>query len=257
VKKNAWILGGIFIFLTGCSALKKTVPYGTVDKKMTSKKLIDSFEKSPLDFDTAAVRLQALLESDRKRQQINLSVRLKNQETFWASASIVIPVAKVRVTQKGIQFYEKVGRTYFDGDFSLLSNFLGTEITQQKLQNLLLGQPVAPLSSKKWELTYQKNQYVLTSKRSRTPLQETYHLSAENFRLAEQHLEQPQQNRSLKVRYLDYTQVKGQWIPSKVVFVSSINQKQSILTLTYHSVALNEHLRFPFRIPNGYTPIEL
>jgi len=257
MKKNAWILGGMFLFLTGCSALKKTVPSGTVDKKISSKNLVDSFEKSALQFDTASLRLQALLESEGKSQQINLSVRLKDQEIFWASASVVIPVAKVMVTQNGIQFYEKVGRTYFDGDFSLLSNFLGTEITQQKLQNLLLGQPIAPLSSKKWNLSYQKNQYVLSSKRSRTPLQETYHLYAGNFRLAEQHLEQPQQNRSLKVRYLDYAQVKGQWIPSKVVFVSSVNQKQSILTLTYHSVALNEHLRFPFRIPNGYTPIEL
>lgn len=257
MKKSTLILGCLFLFMTGCSSLKKTTSYGEIDKKMSAQKVVAAFEKTLQRFDTASIRVQALLESEGKRQQVNLSVRLKDQETFWASAAIVIPVAKLKITKEGVQFYEKVRGTYFDGDFSLISNFLGTEITLQKLQNLVMGQPVVPLSSKKWKLSYKQNQYVLSSKRSAHPLKQTYHLYAGNFRLAEQHLEQPRQNRSLKVRYLDYAQVKEQWVPTKIVFVSSVDQKQTILTLTFNSVTLNEHLRFPFRIPNGHTPIAL
>lgn len=247
----------LFLAVTGCSSLKKTVPYGTVDKKMSAQKVAKAFEKTPQHFDTAAIRVQAVLEREENRQQVNLSFRIKNQETFWASAVLVIPVAKLRITQEGVQFYEKVKGTYFDGDFSLISNFLGTEINLQKLQNLLMGQPVAPFSSGKWRLSFSNNQYVLSSKRSSHPFEQRYHLYPGNFRLAEQHLNQPKQNRSLKVRYLDYAQVKGQWIPTKIVFVSSVQDKQTMLTLTFNSVSLNEHLRFPFRIPNGYTPIKL
>jgi hypothetical protein len=36
--------------------------------------------------------------------------------------------------------HEKINNSYFEGDFSSLSQWLGTDLDYSKIQNLLLGQ---------------------------------------------------------------------------------------------------------------------
>ena len=41
-------------------------------------------------------------------------------------------MAKALITPTKVSYYEKINNTYFEGDFSLLSNWLGTDLDFQK-----------------------------------------------------------------------------------------------------------------------------
>jgi hypothetical protein len=44
-----------------------------------------------------------------------------------------------------VSYYEKIKGTYFEGDFSALSQWLGTDLDYNKIQNML-GEPLDDLS---------------------------------------------------------------------------------------------------------------
>jgi hypothetical protein len=54
-------------------------------------------------------------------------------------------MAKASITPTSVSYYEKIKGTYFEGDFSALSQWLGTE-DYNKIQNMLLGEPLDDLS---------------------------------------------------------------------------------------------------------------
>jgi hypothetical protein len=46
---------------------------------------------------------------------------------------------------------KKIKGTYFEGDFSALSQWLGTDLDYNKIQNMLLGEPLDDLSKGKYK----------------------------------------------------------------------------------------------------------
>jgi hypothetical protein len=49
-------------------------------------------------------------------------------------------MAKASITPTSVSYYEKIKGTYFEGDFSALSQWLGTDLDFNKIQNMLLGE---------------------------------------------------------------------------------------------------------------------
>jgi hypothetical protein len=47
-------------------------------------------------------------------------------------------MAKASITPTSVSYYG----TYFEGDFSALSQWLGTDLDYNKIQNMLLGEPL-------------------------------------------------------------------------------------------------------------------
>ncbi len=93
---------------------------------------------------------------------MTVNFRMKKDDTIWMSGQLLgIPLAKVMITPNSVQFYEKITRTYFDGDFRLLSDLLGTPLDFQKVQNLLLGQTIYDLREERYQLTESARGYQL------------------------------------------------------------------------------------------------
>ena len=59
-------------------------------------------------------------------------------------------MAKAMITPTKVSYYEKINNTYFEGDFSMLSNWLGTDLDFNKVQNLFLGKAIDDLTKDKW-----------------------------------------------------------------------------------------------------------
>ena len=54
------------------------------------------------------------------------------------------------ITPSKVSYYEKINNTYFEGDFSMLSNWLGTDLNLNKVQNLFLGKAIDNLTKDRW-----------------------------------------------------------------------------------------------------------
>lgn len=61
-----------------------------------------------------------------------------------------ITMAKALITPKEVKYYEKINGTYFEGDYASLSEWLGTDLDFNKIQNMLLGQPIDDLTQQKY-----------------------------------------------------------------------------------------------------------
>ncbi len=51
---------------------------------------------------------------------------MENKEKIWLSATMLIPIAKLMLTPKEVQFYEKFQKTFFQGDVAFLNQQFNT-----------------------------------------------------------------------------------------------------------------------------------
>src|SRR5690606_14237698 len=90
-------------------------------------------------------------ETEDRSQSITVSLRMEKDKIIWVKASILgITIAKVLITPDSVGYYETIGKTYFEGDFTLLGEWLGTPINFQQAQNLLLGQSIFDLNASQY-----------------------------------------------------------------------------------------------------------
>ena len=73
--------------------------------------------------------------------------------------STPITVVKAIITPNRVAFYNKLDGTYFDGDFTYLSDLLRTELDFYKVQALLLGEPVFKPNTKEYKASVFEKSY--------------------------------------------------------------------------------------------------
>ena len=71
-----------------------------------------------------------------------------------------------------------------------------------------------------------------------------------------QKVSQPLQNRNLEVDYQLFQSIENQLFPKAMTIKVLENKKETVLKLNLKSLSLNQSLRFPFKRPSGYKPIE-
>ena len=64
-----------------------------------------------------------------------VSFRMEKDKTIWMSK---LGFIKAMITPDRVSFYNKLDNTYFDGDYALISDILGTDLDFNKVQNLIL-----------------------------------------------------------------------------------------------------------------------
>ncbi|MUP45166.1 DUF4292 domain-containing protein [Gramella sp. BOM4] len=252
-KYFALILLSAFVVSCGSTRSKK----GIATKNAEAVSVIEKHYAEEAGFKTASGKLRAVYQDEEKTQSVNLSFRMKKDEVIWMSASILgFPVAKAYITPESVQYYEKVTQTYFEGDFELISQFLGTPLDFQKLQNLLLGQAIYDLRTEEFNFTQSPRGFQFVQD-PEAGMKKMFLLKPSNFKAEAQQLIQDSENRSLTVTYSDYQNLEGYVFPDNIRIVASEGGVSTNIDLTYRSVSFNEEVTFPFDIPGGYEQISL
>lgn len=253
LKRIAIVLT-ISLFVVSCGSRKGINKIATKDAEAVS--VIKKHYKSEADFKTANGKLRAVYEDEEKSQSITLSFRIEKNKAIWMSASVLgFSVAKAYITPTRVSYYEKVSQTYFDGDFSLVSDFLGTPLDFQKLQNLLIGQAIYDLRDDEYNFTTSPKGFQFVA--DDALIKKMFLLDPATFKTEAQQLVQQKENRSLTVTYSDYQKVDGFIFPEKIKIIANEGGNNTNIELTYRSVKFNEDVSFPFDIPSGYDEIGL
>ena len=253
--KKIGILILVAVFTASCGAGKNKGKIVTKNAEAVS--VIKKHYQEEVDFKTASGKLRAVYQDDEKTQSVNLSFRMEKDKAIWMSASILgFPVAKAYITPNSVSYYEKVTQTYFDGDFSLVSDFLGTPLDFQKLQNLLIGQAIYDLRDEEYDFTQSSRgfQFVEDSNQN---MKKMFLLNPGNYKAAAQQLAQENENRSLTVTYSDYQNINGLIFPDNIRIIANEGGSSTNIELTYRNISFNEEVSFPFDIPSGYEEISL
>ena len=250
-----YLLVTLVIFFSSCKS-KAVLAEGNATKSLDAVKIVNNHYANVTQFKTMYIKANAKYKDEKNTQSVTAEIRIQKDEKILVSVRVLgFTVAKAFITPTSVQYYEKIGSAYFEGDYSALSKWLGTDLDFQKLQNLFLGKPLYDLKNQKLKAEIVTNLYQLQS--NKNGLASTYNFEADNFLLKNQQFTQLSQNRKLQVTYPDYNKFDTLILPLSINLDANQNQKNTSIQLEYKTINLNEELSFPYSVPDGYNRISL
>lgn len=247
----------LLLVFTSCKT-NKNIAEGNNINVISTKKIINNHYNSDFNHKTISAKINADYKDNNTSVSFSIKLRIEKDKTIWMSATKMgFPVAKVKITPTRVSYYEKLQRTYFDGDFSLLSKFLGTELDYEKVQNILLGQAVLNLRNGKYDSKIDNNLYELKPKKDNDLFGILFFMNPDNFKLNKQEIRNQGKEQLLTVSYPNYIKIKGEQFPENIYIRAIDHKKLTTLNMEYKGVEFNESLTFPFEIPRGYKEISL
>jgi len=241
------------ILLIGCKSAKSVSASGDINENLTAKQIIRESNRSKVKFRTMQSRVKIDYSKDGKSRGVGVNLRMEKDKVIWMNGPLSL--ARAKITPNRVSFYDKLNNQYFDGDFALLSDFLGTELDFDKVQNLLLGEALYDLNKGAYKASTHEASYVIQPEEQLSLFEIFFLLNPGHFKMDSQQITQIGENRYLEVGYLKYQEVQKQKLPEVVKIIALDSGDETIIDMEYRSVSLNEELRFPFRIPSGYDEI--
>jgi len=247
------LLIGLLFF--GCKSANRISSDGNLKNDLTSQQIIKKHQKQEVRFNTMQSKVKVEYIQGDRSQSHTINLRIQKDEVIWLSATL--GVVRVKITEDKVSYYNKLDNTYFDGDFALISDFLGTELNFDNIQNLLLGEALFNLEDQNYDADIHEESYVLFPKDQNALFEIFFLLNPSHFKMDSQQLAQPLEQRLLQIDYRNYQEVKNQILPEFIKVIALEADEETIVNMEFRSVSLNNELRFPFRIPSGFDEIEI
>jgi len=249
VYKIAYIL--IAVFIVSCGSVQKASNNASATAKKNS--VVKAHITARPNFKTMQSRLSVNYKDEKQSRNVTVDLRIEKGKQIWMSAKFLgFTAAKVYITPDRVQFYEKLGKRSFDGDFSLISDFLGESLEYNQLEDLLLGQAVESLQSHQFSIV--DNQYQFTQGQL---IEKLFKLRPSDFKVSEQSIRKPAEDSHLVITYPDYQVIDKRIIPLEVKVDAKRGNRFSQVTLELKRVEFDKELSFPFSIPSNSKPMSL
>jgi hypothetical protein len=249
----------LVVVLASCKT-KKTVVEQSVAKETVvdnmAKEIIEKHYENKVDFQMVSIRSTADYEDQKQSISIGADIRIKKDEIIWINLKFFgIPMAKALITPTRVSYYEKANGTYFDGNYSILTKMLGTDLDFQKVQNLLLGRPVDDLTKEVFIAEIVTNLFQLKLKKQ-ADIEKLFRFETANYLLKEQFINQISKNRNVLVTYPSFTNQDNILLPTGISIIAN-QQNQVKINVEYKKITFNEALSYPYSIPDGYSQIKI
>ena len=162
---------------------------------------------------------------------------------------MIVPIAKVFITNERIVFYEKFQKTYINQDIDKIMRAAGIKRPVELLQNLLFGRPLSDINKGDWDRIENSNYYVLQSK---SGIQNTVFINPESFQLQQQRVYLPLFTSLLTIDYGNFKRIDENLLPTSVRITSMRGSDVISIDLEYSQYDFPDNLTFPMDIPEGY-----
>lgn len=236
----------ILLIINGCGVLRPK-PTSTISVS-NSKELLKQTQRTQPTWETLDLRGSLTARQGDISQRITTTVRISANELIWLNAAVIVPLGRAKIDQSGVAFYEQIGKTFFEGDFSAIEKTLGLALDYTQIENSLRGVPVIATTARKARFASIKDGYVLKSRQGNLRLSNTYN---QQFLMTKQLLTLGKQR--LVIHYHDYQQISRQWIPMQISYEGQAKGETVQLEFAFRKAEINSEIRTPFSIPKSYT----
>ncbi len=244
------------IMLHSCKGTKAVSASGI--KKLNTEKIIANHYNRSFNFETLNARVKVKYDDGKQSFSPIATFRFEKDKTIWVSVKMLgITLAKALITPEKVSYYEKIDNTYFEGDFKVLSEWLGTALDFHKVQQMLLGQALFNLREDKYKSSIADQAYQLWPKAELALFERLFLIRHDTFKMFSQQLKQPIENRNLTINYQSYQKVGNQDFPKEIYIEALQEQKRTTITIEYKTVDYNARVSFPFKIPSGYKEVTI
>lgn len=231
----------------------KTITDRADIKKESPKRILKKHAKSNFDQQTLKADLKVSLKRSGRSQNMNVKLRFEKDTIIWLSGTVFgFPVAKAIITPNRVSYYEKLNKTYFDGDYSQINKLLGAELDFSMLQNLMLGDAVFDMNPKKYTSSIDQEAHLLTPKEANNIGALLFWIHPINYKIEKQEIRKFDSDQFLSVAYKNYQKINETSIPGNLDIVVKVPKNNANIRMQFKSVKLNEELSFPYKIPSGY-----
>ncbi|RAR72834.1 DUF4292 domain-containing protein [Flavobacterium aciduliphilum] len=223
------------------------------ESTITVDKISEKNQENNIDFSTLNIKANAQYDDEKNAQNVTAEIRIKKDEKILVIIRVLgITMAKGLITPTSVQYYEKIGNKYFEGDYQGLSKWLGTDLDFQKVQNMFIGKTFESIKKgAKYQVSVNNQQYQL-KKESETNTETTFLFENEHFLLKQQEISQPQNNRLLQVNYANYQKINNRVLPTLLQINAHQNETKTTLSIEYKNIQFNEDLTFPYNVPDRF-----
>jgi hypothetical protein len=253
MNNRLWVWALCFVFLfSACKkqpvAVSSSAPAGRTEKVSARN----------LDFQSFSARGRMHLEEgDGNKLSTNLSLRIRKDSLIWASVvpALGIEVARLRITPDSVHLVNRLNKTYFAGDYSLLREKFKVDVTFAMVQAILLGNFLPGDPGQEKVMAEPPLQHI---RREQASLLIDQFLDLTDLKLKKISIRDQQTNNALNVDYSAFEALEGYSFPRSARIVvqqhNGSEAKGAVAALEYSKVSINEaSLTFPFSIPQGYS----
>ncbi|MEN9489221.1 MAG: hypothetical protein RL494_1486 [Bacteroidota bacterium] len=252
------ILPFLFILaLLSCKTKQQAVVSKAIETSTntTISNIIKNHYALKRDFKTTYIKANVDYADEKQSLGLSADIRIKKDEIILISIKMIgITMAKAIITPTQVRYYEKLNGKFFEGDYQTLSNWLGTDLDFQKVQNMLLGQAIDDLTKNSYTMATEENAPKLTET-TKANITKSYLFDAAYFWLKKQEITQENPQRKLTVNYSNYKTYPESIIPGELLIFANQDSKTTTITIEYKNATFNEELTFPYSVPSGYEQI--
>lgn len=250
----------LLALLFSCKAKKKLVapePVTTTASNETVANIIKNHYAVKHDFKTALIKSDVDYQDPKQSLSISAEIRLKKDEIVWVSLKwFGITMAKAMITPDRVRYYEKINGKYFDGDYQILSDLLGTQLDFQKVQSMLLGQAIDNLARGNYNVV-QEGDAPKLEENTNENFKKSFVFDPMGFWLKKQEVKQITPERTFIANYSDYKMFENNVLPMELTIFALQNGQTTSVAVQNKNVVFDEELTFPYNVPNGYQQITI
>lgn len=257
LNTNLFILLICGLIITSCKTANVVAGGDAADMK-TASVINNALAQKP-SFTHLTINSKINADIDDVSTSLNGRIYVQNGKKIWVNVSkFGINGARALITPSGFKAYEKLEKTYIDGDFAYFNRLLKVDfIDYEKLQNLLLGRIFVEMKSSEFNSEVIDNQYVLNYKENENLIQnpksgkyiQTYKIGSD-FYLREAFLKDPKSQMELLINYDNWVKAGNEVFPKNVKIIVKDKKTQKV-ELEYNNFTF-EQIDTPFEIPSGY-----
>ena len=245
------------VFMISCKS-KAVAVQNTGANEVVAKKdnnVIEKHYDNKLDFKTLYIKASAKYADEKQSQNVTAEIRIEKDKQILISVRFLgITMAKALITPTTVSYYEKINSNYYEGDFTSLSKWLGTELDYSKVQNLLVGEALDDLRKGKYTQTIVENLIRLEDEKD-NKLKKAFFLEPEKYILQKEQITQSAENIMLEIKYADTKSFDQGVLPTSIEINAIQPKGKTDINLNYNNISFNEELSFPYSVPSGYKKV--
>ncbi len=247
----------VLLFITACKSTSTLTPDASKElKKLSSRKIIKNHLENSFSANTVDARLKVQYSDNkndgiRKRQSLTVRLRIQKDSVIWIKGKKVINAFRAKITPNSFSYYSSISKEYFTGDYTLLKQLLGVDITFKQLQSIFLGESIWDMKKNRFESSLADNSYKLTPKKQEELYLIFFYFHPENFRVKKLFIDD-KAGKTLRIDYNSYIKKSNELFPKRIQINATEKAYYTFISLDVKSLELNKPLSMPYRIPEGY-----
>ncbi len=243
------------IIISSCRATKN-IKDDTKMLNLDTKTIVKKHNSSKNEIKSLRANLKVNIRSGNSEERYDAKIRILKNEKIWISiGKMGYSGAKLLITEDKVKYYNKITKEYFDGGYSIINNWLGTELTFKQLEAVLLGETIFKLDENSYKSEKLENGYLLTPYKQDISLEHFITVNNSNYKIKAQEISQNKLNRILNIEYLTYQKIENEILPLLINIFLIDKTSETKVTIDYKNISLNQELRYPFNTPSNYKEI--